>query len=518
MSRAKSAFLGSVSSHVFMVLNMLISIIITPLILKFLGKEDYGFYTILFQIIGYLSILDFGLGGSVTRSLASNRGDDDASKSAVNNIISTSFFTYSALGTIVIILGFCFAPLMPSYFEMGTALRLIAVPITLTLSIFIGLQFPLKVFSSIFYAHQRQLLSNTVGAVITLLNTILPVVFLYFDQGLWSFVYTNILCSLVSIIMTLILMRKYYPYLKISWRFFSKDLLKELFNFGFFLFLGSVSYQIVFFTDRFFIGSFVSLGAATMFALSVKAPEILRELIFKITDNALPAMVEISTKENETKSKTIHQKLLLITVCLSAISFWLVFILNQWFLMLWVGHQYFVGQSILLLALIIMVQHNILHVSSLSLFGIGIVKGISFMGFVEALFNLGLTIWLGKQYGIAGILIATIIASWLSVMWYVPYTTMKHLKISLQEYIFQPLLIPLFIISAIGLCIYFLTNYLFAFVAVTWVSFVAVSIIIALILAFFTWILFLQKALLDYIPLRLRRYLVFSKNSYVGHQ
>ncbi len=510
MSRAKSAFLGSISSHVFMILNMLISIVVTPLILKFLDKEEYGFYVILFQIIGYLSILDLGLGGSVTRSLASNRGEDETSKQAINKIISTSFFTYSFLGAIVIILGFCLAPFMPHYFKMQAALSAVAIPITITLSIFIGLQFPLKVFGSIFYAHQRQLLSNTVGSCIALLNTVLPVVFLYFGQGLWSFVYTNIVCSLVSILVTLSLMRKYYPYLKVAYSFFDKSLLKQLFNFGFFLFLGSVSYQIVFFTDRFFIGSFVSLAAATVYALSIKAPDILRELIFKITDNALPAMVEIGSKEGTIKSKDIHQKLLLVTVCLSTIAFWLMYILNRWFLFLWVGEQYFVGQQVLFLALVIMVQHNILHVSGLSLYGIGIVKGISLMGLAEALLNLVLTIWLGKIYGIQGILIATIIACWLTVMWYVPFITMKNLKIELNEYLLKPLLIPILAISGLGAIFYFFTNYIFDIIPITWLSFSVISFITALLLMCFVWIVFLRKEFSEYIPVRLRKYLLFN--------
>ena len=493
-----------------MILNMLSSIVVTPLILKFLNKEEYGFYVILFQIIGYLSILDLGLGGAVTRSLASNRGDDESSKLAINKIISTSFFTYSFLGAIVIILGFCLAPFMPQYFKMQPALSAIAIPITLTLSIFIGLQFPLKVFGSIFYAHQRQLLSNTVGSCLALLNTILPVVFLYFGQGLWSFVYTNIACSLISVLVTFSLMRKYYPYLKINRSFFDKTLLKQLFNFGFFLFLGAISYQIVFFTDRFFIGSFVSLAAATMFALSVKAPDILRELIFKITDNALPAMVEIGSKEGKIKSKEIHQKLLLVTVCLSTIAFWLMYILNQWFLFLWVGDQYFVGQQVLFLALIIMVQHNILHVSGLSLYGIGIVKGTSLMGLAEALLNLGLTIWLGKIYGIEGILIATIIACWLSVMWFVPFITMKYLKIELKEYLLKPLLIPLISISGLGGFFYFLANYIFGIIPITWASFILISFTIALLLICFVWIVFLRKEFSEYVPVRLRKYLLFN--------
>jgi O-antigen/teichoic acid export membrane protein len=247
-----------------------------------------------------------------------------------------------------------------------------------------------------------------------------------------------------------------------------------------------------------------------MYSLTIKAPDILRELIFKITDNALPAMVEIGTKEGENKSKIVHQKLLLVTVCLSGIAFWLMYILNQWFLFLWLGDQYFVGQSILFLALVIMVQHNILHVSGLSLYGIGMIKGSSLMQIVEAILNLGFTIWLGKVYGIKGILLATIIACWLSVMWYIPHITMVKLKIRFYEYLVKPILIPLFFISMAGYILYLLVNQLFATVPVTWISFILVSGAIAFLLGGIVWIVFLRNELAEYVPVRFRKYLLIS--------
>jgi len=187
-----------------------------------------------------------------------------------------------------------------------------------------------------------------------------------------------------------------------------------------------------------------------------------------------------------------------------------MYILNRWFLFLWVGEQYFVGQQVLFLALIIMVQHNILHVSGLSLYGIGIVKGISLMGLAEALLNLVLTIWLGKIYGIQGILIATIIACWLTVMWYVPFITMKNLKIELNEYLLKPLLIPILAISGLGAIFYFFTNYIFDIIPITWLSFSVISFITALLLMCFVWIVFLRKEFSEYIPVRLRKYLLFN--------
>jgi O-antigen/teichoic acid export membrane protein len=510
MSRTKSAFWGSVSSQMFMIISMLLSVVVTPLILKFLNKEEYGFYTILFQIIGYLSMLDFGLGSAITRSLAANRGEDKTSQTAINKIISTSFFTYSFLGAIVIIVGLFFTPYVPHFFKMADNLSDVAVSITLTLSIFVGIQFPIKVFNSIFYAHQKQFLSNLIGFTINLFNSILPLILLYFGQGLWSFVYTNIICSAVEIIIMFSLIRKFYPFLKVRFNFFEKALLTDLVNFGFFFFLGNIAYQVVFFTDRFFIGSFVSLAAATMFALSVKAPELCRELIFRITDNAYPAMVEISTKENENKLKTVHNKLLLITVCLSCIAFWIIYIINQWFLNLWVGEEYFIGQPTLLLALLVMFQLTFLHVEVLCLWGMGTVKVVSLIGIIEAVINIALTIFLGKMYGITGILVSTIIAGWLTVGWLIPYMVMKKLNITLKAYLFKPLLLPILSISSFGFIIYFFTRDLFRTIQLNWLSFSIVAIIIAVLFVLFIWILFLRKEFSQYIPMRFKKYLLIN--------
>lgn len=510
MSRIKSAFLGSITSQLFMLLSMLLTMMVTPMVLKFLNKEEYGFYTILFQIVGYLSMLDFGLSGAVTRSLAANRGEDAEGQLAVNKIISTSFFIYALLGLLVVIVGMLFTPYVPEVFHMAESMKELAPAMMLTLSIFVGIQFPTKVFSSIFYAHQRQALSNVVGFLVGICNILLPLFFLYLGYGLWSFIYTNILCTAIQIGITLFLVRKHYSFLKLRIRFFDFSLCRQLFHFGFFIFLSAIAYQIVFFTDRFFIGSFVSLTATTVFTLTVKAPDLCRELIFRITDNALPAMVEISVKDRVEKLRTIHFKLALLTVCLTSVAIWTLFIINKWFVALWVGSEYFAGDLIMLLALILVLQHTFLHVSTICLFGKGEVKGVSLMGLVEAAANLILTFWLGKLYGITGIISATILASALTMYWYVPMVTMKHFNISFADYFIKPLIYPLIATSVPGLILLFFSKKFFETFDVTWINFLILSAIVAASLGSFVWFVFIRKAVAEYVPHRFRRYLLIG--------
>jgi O-antigen/teichoic acid export membrane protein len=303
------------------------------------------------------------------------------------------------------------------------------------------------------------------------------------------------------------LMRKYYPFLKIRGFFFDKSLLIELFNFGFFLFLNSIAVQVVFFTDRFFIGALVSLSAVAVYAITAKAPELAREFIFRVTDNAYPAIVEINHKEGEDRLKVIHQKLLLITVCCSGIAFWYIYIANKWFIQLWVGENFFAGTTIMVLTLLLMLQHTILHVSASCLQSAGIVKGFSVVSIIEAIINIALTIILGKLLGIKGILLATLIAGALTTVWFVPYTALRHMRISLNEYLFKPLIIPLAAISSVSLLLNWLCGILLSFITINWFHFVLISIFLVLTLGLFVWIAFLKKEIALYIPLRFRKYL-----------
>ena len=66
----------------------------------------------------------------------------------------------------------------------------------------------------------------------------------------------------------------------------------------------------LFFYRSVFYRVFCFLSAVTIYYLTAKVPEICMNLVFKITDNAYPAMVEIVSKEDGDKFKQVHQKVI----------------------------------------------------------------------------------------------------------------------------------------------------------------------------------------------------------------
>ena len=77
MKEANQLKIGAFLSYVSLAIGNIISIIYTPIMLRLLGQSEYGIYNISNSIIGYLGVLDFGLGNAVIRYTSQYRALED---------------------------------------------------------------------------------------------------------------------------------------------------------------------------------------------------------------------------------------------------------------------------------------------------------------------------------------------------------------------------------------------------------------------------------------------------------
>jgi O-antigen/teichoic acid export membrane protein len=508
VSRSKAAFWGAVSSQVFMVVSMLVSIVSTPLMVKYLDKDAYGLSILFFQIINYLSLFDFGLSTALNRNLALHRGDDDYNKSMVNKIMSTGIFTAMGFAVFVFLLGLICAPLLPSVYDLRPDLAAPAVPIVITLSLLVGGQFIQRGLTGIFYAHHRQPLIGTPYFLVSMAGSGLTILLLSRGIGLWTFVYVNIFQFAVNLIVQIFLLRKYYPDLQINVRNFDKVLVRSMMSYGIFMFLHGVATQIILFTDRMVIGKVLTLAMVSIFSITVRIPEVGMNLLSSILGNALPAVAEIVVHEGNDSARYHFNRMMILMVSLSLLTFWLMLALDEWFINLWVGPDFFAGKSVLILALVIMIQQTITRTGVFFLDAKGIVRASSFMSMIEAVLNITASIILGKKMGMTGVLLGTIVASAATTMWYVPHLLRKHLGISLRDYLFTSLAKPIVGISIMGLACYWVVGYVYPMFTNSWLYFLMTSVVAGGILAGYVWIFCLRTVMAQYVPPPLRRFLL----------
>ena len=91
---------GAVISYISIFLNILISLVYTPWMIRKIGVSDYGLYSLVGAFLSYF-LLDFGLSNTITRFIAKYRAEGNEQK--VENMLGLTAKVYFALDTIIFV-------------------------------------------------------------------------------------------------------------------------------------------------------------------------------------------------------------------------------------------------------------------------------------------------------------------------------------------------------------------------------------------------------------------------------
>ena len=89
---------GAVISYVSIFLNIVISLVYTPWMIRQIGVSDYGVYSLVGTFLSYF-LLDFGLAGTITLFVAKYRAEGDEQK--VANMLGLTAKVYLVIDVII---------------------------------------------------------------------------------------------------------------------------------------------------------------------------------------------------------------------------------------------------------------------------------------------------------------------------------------------------------------------------------------------------------------------------------
>ena len=97
---------GALLSYLNLLIGNLIPFIYTPIMLRMLGQAEYGIYGIAQSVMGYIGLLNFGIGGSIIRYLAKYRAEGDLD--GEQRVFGLFIKIYSVIGAAILLVGtFC---------------------------------------------------------------------------------------------------------------------------------------------------------------------------------------------------------------------------------------------------------------------------------------------------------------------------------------------------------------------------------------------------------------------------
>lgn len=164
---------GAILSYVNIIVYLAIGFLISPFIIRKLGTSEYGIYSLIASLVGYVSILDFGMHNVIVRYVAKYNAKHENEKQA--NFLAISIIIYSFITFLVIIVGYFLYNNIELFFNKSLTVEeiQIAKKLFVILIINLAISLPGGLFTAVVIANERFVFSKTTNIIKIILRTIL---------------------------------------------------------------------------------------------------------------------------------------------------------------------------------------------------------------------------------------------------------------------------------------------------------------------------------------------------------
>lgn len=404
---------GALLSYAQIALNVLVGILYTPVMLRLLGKSEYGLYNTVASTISMLSILSLGFNSGYIRYYAKYKKAND--RDAIFGLNGLFLLIFTIIGAIAFVCGWFLSSHLHIVFDTGlTAAEYDTARILMRLlAVNLAISFPAGVFSNIISANERFVFLKLLGAVKTVAGPLVTLPLLLAGYGSVGMVTVTLALSvavdLIFMLYVLIALKN-----RFTLRGVEHGLFRSLFIYTSFIALNLIVDQINLNVDKFLLGRFCGTGVVAVYSVGFSLYQYYAMLSTSISGVFTPRIhKQINGTEGEERRAALTELFVKVGriqwMLLALVATGFVFFGKQ-FIAIWAGEGYEDAYYVLLLLsvpAIVPLTQNV---------GIEVQRALNRHRFrsiaytAMALCNLALTVILAPRLGAAGAALGTAIS------------------------------------------------------------------------------------------------------------
>ena len=436
-------------------ISVVVAFIVSRILVNQLGNETYGIWVLIISLTSYFTILDFGVNGAIVRFISKYKALEDYT--SANKVFSSSFAFFACIALIVVTACAVFAYFFKDIFEIKQFDQRYLYAVFFIVGVDLALNLIFSVFLGSLKAVGRFLEVNIIAITLNITKNVIIVILITNGYSLLAIATLQLIINSIKFLLQYFTIQKFAAFLHFNLTSINKDTLKQLYNYSIYAFIISVAMKIIFYTDSIVIGAILDVSQVTFYAIPTMLMQYLEQFIWAIIAVLLPiisAQDALGKNEKNSKMYLVGSKYAML---LCTPVFLVLYFAGPSFIGLWMGGQYSEpsGQvlQILLVGYFFFLAQLVAH---------GILKGLSkhkilaILLSVEAVGNLGLSLYLGSIWGINGVALGTIIPLLVINVLAVPYFTCKELKVNFVQYLLKSCLYPLMSLIVFGVIISYL--------------------------------------------------------------
>ena len=266
MSKAGPYARNLVANWVSHLGNLVVMFLLSPYVVHTLGQTDYGIWSLLNVLAGYMGVLDLGVRASTGRHIILYLGKAD--HDAVDKTIRTGLGFYSAVGFLLLLTGALLGSAFPIFFtsvpESSHQLLRLLLPL---MAVNIWLSAFGAVCSSVLIAHDRFDLARAIDLVVLAVRAAGTVLSLKWGYGLLGLVIVTLACNVLACLGNWAIAHRIYPRLRVLPFALDRVRLRELLRYGLAIFVARIAFKLIGQTDLVIAGAAFGVSAVTVYSV-----------------------------------------------------------------------------------------------------------------------------------------------------------------------------------------------------------------------------------------------------------
>lgn len=342
---------GAILSYVSIGLNNIVGLLYTPYMLRMLGQNEYGLYSLVASVVAYLTVLDLGFANAIVRYTAKFRAEGKEKEQY--EMFGMFLILYSCIGIVAFILGLGVYFNVDRLFDASMTLDdLRKIRIMMLLMCFnLAFTFPMSIWGAIITAYENFVFQKLVNIMRIVLNPLVMVVLLSMGYKAIAMVVVitlfNVLTLSVNAWYCFTKIKIKVRFGKFNWRF-----LKEITVYSVWIFLDAIVSRFYSSVGQIVLGVYRGASAVAIYALAIQLKSLFTSFSTALNSVLLPKMTALVTKASDQEISDLFIRVSRLQYFV--MSFILVgfIIFGREFIVFWGGKEYVQTYYISLIILI----------------------------------------------------------------------------------------------------------------------------------------------------------------------
>jgi O-antigen/teichoic acid export membrane protein len=440
------------SNWVAIVIIGAVAFLMTPLLIHHLGNLEFGIWVLVSSICGYSGLLEFGLRTTLQRYVARFRGLND--RESLNQVFMSALVLTIASGSLIFVIMSLFAWVLPGFFGLQGERRHDFAVLLVVMGGTLAITLVSLLLKAYLCGWQRFELYNLNVVAFTLVQAAAMVCVLHQGHGVVALGVVAFVTTLCFLPLDWKMVRHVDAGLRLNLRSLTPKRIRELLEFGMWMFFNSMGIRLRTYTDSIVIGRILNVALITPFSVAGRLMQYFEPAVNSIVSPMLPVMSELDGQGRHGELQSFFLQATKLTTAFTLLIGSILVLDSRLLLRVWVGEEFDAAYILVLILLVGYVLELAQRPSIVALISLGRHRALGSWTLGEGVANLILSVYLGYKYGLVGVALGTTIPLLVVKLTLQPWYTLRMLGLSARAYIQHSLARPIMVCALFLVCAY----------------------------------------------------------------